>query len=45
VESLSGAEKVKVAEAINKMNVELAETARESKNAADGLDKTAKEAE
>ena len=45
IESLSDAEKVKVAEALNKMNTELAKTARESKNAADGLDKTAKEGE
>ena len=45
IQSLSQAEKVKVTEALNKMNAELAETARESEKAAKGLDKTTKEGE
>lgn len=45
IESLSEAEKVRVTEALNKMNIELAKTAREGENAAAGLDKTNKEGE
>lgn len=45
IESLSEVEKAKVAEALNKMNIELGKTAQESKKAADGLDKTNKEGE
>ena len=45
IESLSEAEKIRVTEALNKMNIELAKTAREGKNAAAGLDKTNKEGE
>ena len=45
IKSLSEVEKAKVAEALNKINVELAETSREGKNASDGLKKTNEEGE
>lgn len=45
IQSLSQAEKAKVTEALNKMNAELAETARESEKAAKGVNKITKEGE
>ena len=45
IQSLSQAEKAKITEALNRMNAELAETARESEKAAKGIDKATKEGE